>query len=63
MKLDLTLSMQQLAGKLPFYIKGRKFWLVSEKQHNDLIMLKAKARATSERLQKLVNLTLERRKT
>ena len=59
--IEITLSIQQLAGKLPLYIKGRKYWLVNEKQRRDQLKLKSEARANTETLQKLVNLNRERR--
>ena len=62
MNIEITLSFQQLAGKLPLYIKGRKYWLVNEKQRQDLQRLRAEARTNKENLQRLINLAAERRK-
>ena len=62
MNIEITLSFQQLAGKLPLYIKGRKFWLLSEKQRQDLIRLKADARTNKENLQRLIDRISERKK-
>ena len=62
MNIEITLSFQQLAGKLPLYIKGRKFWLLSEKQRQDLIRLKADARTNKENLQRLIDRVSERKK-
>lgn len=62
MNIEITLSFQQLTGKLPLYIKGRKYWLLSEKQRRDQLKLKTEARNIKENLQRLVDLTAERTK-
>lgn len=62
MKIELSLSTQQLMGRLPLYIHGRKFWLVNEKQRRDQLELKAEARNIKQNIQKLVDLNLDRRK-
>ena len=62
MNIEITLSFQQLAGKLPLYIKGRKYWLVNEKQRQDLQRLRAEARTNKENLQRLIDRVSERKK-
>lgn len=56
MNIEISISFNQLAGNLPIYIKGKRFWLMSDKQHKDLARLKQEARNVKENLQRLVDL-------
>ena len=44
MIVELTLSPDQLSGKRPIYIKGRKYWLIGEQERRRFDLIKAEAR-------------------
>lgn len=63
MNLEISLSESQLAGKLPVYIKGKRYWLLSEKTRQTLINLRKLQTENLELLEQAKILALKRKET
>lgn len=61
MNLEISLSEAQLAGRLPVYIKGKRYWLVGEKTRQRLIGLKKLQVENLELLEQAKILALKRK--
>jgi hypothetical protein len=40
MNIEISVSSSQLAGRLPVYIKGKRYWLLTEEDHRKLLEVK-----------------------